>query len=145
MHVKSESEREGTQSCPTPCNPVDCSPPGSSIHGILQARILEWVAISFSRGSSQPSDQIQVSHIAGRRFNLWATREAQVISSLHLNTSGGMVRIKVIWISLKLKESAGDRYRYNILNYRASKKESHSRNMKMGYKVLFLFVSLWKK
>ena len=44
----------GTQSCPTLCNPMDCSPLGSSIHGILQARILEWVAISFSRESSQP-------------------------------------------------------------------------------------------
>ena len=56
--------------------PVDCSPPGSSIHGILQARILEWVAISFSRGSSRPRDRTQVSHIAGRRFNLCTTREA---------------------------------------------------------------------
>ena len=51
-------------------DPVDCSPPGSSIHGILQARILEWVAISFSRGSSQPRDWTQVSHIAGECFNL---------------------------------------------------------------------------
>ena len=45
------------QSCPTLCDPMDCSPPGSSVHGILQARILEWVAISFSRGSSQPRDK----------------------------------------------------------------------------------------
>ena len=52
------------------------SPPGSSVHGILQARILEWVAISFSRGSSRPRDWTQVSHIAGRCFNLWPTREA---------------------------------------------------------------------
>ena len=59
---------EVTQSCPTLCNPVDCSPPGSSVHGILQARILEWVAISFSRGSSQPRDQTQVSRIGGRRL-----------------------------------------------------------------------------
>ena len=56
--------------------PVDCSPPSSSAHGILQARILEWVAISFSRGSSRPRDRTQVSHIAGRHFNLCATREA---------------------------------------------------------------------
>ena len=48
--VKSESEV--TQSCPALCDPMDCSPPGSSIHGIFQARILEWVAVSFSRGSS---------------------------------------------------------------------------------------------
>ena len=52
---------------------------GFSIHGILQARILEWIAISFSRGSSQPRDQTQVSRIAGRRFNLWAAREALIL------------------------------------------------------------------
>ena len=67
---------EVAQSCPTLCDPVDCSPPGSSVHGILQARVLEWVAISFSRGSSRPRDRTQVSRTAGRRFNLWATREA---------------------------------------------------------------------
>ena len=44
------------QLCPIFCDPMDCSPPGPSVHGILQARILEWVAIPFSRGSSQPSD-----------------------------------------------------------------------------------------
>ena len=65
------------QSCLTLCEPMDCSPPGSSIHGILQARILEWVAISFSRGSLQPRDQTQVSHIAGRRFNLWTVRSVR--------------------------------------------------------------------
>ena len=53
-----------TQSCPTLCDPMDCSPPGSSIHGILQARIQEWVAMSSFRGSSQSRDQTQVSHIA---------------------------------------------------------------------------------
>ena len=65
-----ESESEVTRSCPTLCDPVDCSLPGSSVHGILQARILEWVAISFSRGSSQPRDRTRVSCIAGRRFIL---------------------------------------------------------------------------
>ena len=67
---------EVAQPCPTLCNPMDSSPPGSSVHGILQARILEWVVISFSRGSSRPRDRTQVSRIRGRRFNLWATREA---------------------------------------------------------------------
>ena len=70
-----ESKSEVAQSCLTLCHPVDCSLPGSSVHGILQARILEWVAISFSRGSSQLRDRTQVSCISGRRFNLWATRE----------------------------------------------------------------------
>ena len=46
-----------TQLCPTLCNPMDCSPPGSSVHGMFQARILEWVAISSSRKSSQPRDR----------------------------------------------------------------------------------------
>ena len=59
-------------SCPTLCNPMDYT-----IHGILQARILEWVTFSFSRGSSQPRDRTQVSHIAGRFFTSWATWEAQ--------------------------------------------------------------------
>ena len=68
-----QSESEVAQSCLTLCDPVDCSPPGSTVHGILQARILEWVAISFSRGSSRPRDRTQVSRIRGRRFNLWAT------------------------------------------------------------------------
>ena len=55
-----------TQSCPTLCNLMDCSPQGSSVYGILQARIMEWEAIHFSRESSQPIDQTQVSYIAGR-------------------------------------------------------------------------------
>ena len=70
----SESESEVAQSCPTLCDPRDCSLPGSSIHGIFQASVLEWVAISFSRGSFQPRDRTQVSRIVGRRFTLWATR-----------------------------------------------------------------------
>ena len=57
-----------TQSCLTLCDPMDYSLPGSSGHGILQARILEWVAFPFSRGSSRPRDQTQVSCIAGRFF-----------------------------------------------------------------------------
>ena len=51
-----------SQSCPIPCDPMDCSPPGSSVYGILQAKILEWVAISFSRGSSQSRDQTHLLH-----------------------------------------------------------------------------------
>ena len=70
-----ESESEVAQSCPTLCYPMDCSLQGSSLHGILLARVLEWVAISFSRGSSWPRDRTLVSCIPGRHFNLWATRE----------------------------------------------------------------------
>ena len=77
-----------TQPCLTLCNPMDCSWPGSSVRRSLQASILEWVAISFSRGSSQPWDRTQVSCIAGRCFNLWATREGSFQMS-QLFTSGG--------------------------------------------------------
>ena len=65
------------QSCATLCDPIDCSPPGSSIHGILQAGILEWAAMASSRGSSQPRDRIHifcVSCIAGRFFISQATK-----------------------------------------------------------------------
>ena len=60
------------------CNPLDHSLPGSSVHEILQARILEWVAISFCRGSSRPRNQTQVSCIAGRFLTDWAMREAGI-------------------------------------------------------------------
>ena len=69
-------------SCLTVCDSMDHSQPGSSVHGILQARILEWVATSFSRVSSRLGERTQVSHIAGRCFNLCATREALCISHL---------------------------------------------------------------
>ena len=67
---------EVVQSCLTLCDPMDCSLPGVSGHGIFQARVLEWGAISFSRGSSRPWDQTRVSRIVGRRFTFWATRDA---------------------------------------------------------------------
>ena len=63
-----KTESEVAQSCLTLCDPMDCSLPGSSIHGIFQARVLEWVAISFSRGSSRPEDETCVSPIVGRCF-----------------------------------------------------------------------------
>ena len=74
--VKVKSKSEVAQSCPTLCDPMDCSLPGSSVHGIFQARILEWVAISFSRRPSQPRDWTWVSWTAGRIFTAWAAREA---------------------------------------------------------------------
>ena len=57
------------------CDPMDCSLPGASVHGMLQARALEWVAISFSRGSSWPRNQTQISWIAGRLLTNWAISE----------------------------------------------------------------------
>ena len=71
---------------------MDCSLPGSSICGIFQARVLEWVAISFSRGSSQPRDRTWVSHIASRHFTIWATWEAQDRLNIHKN-----FLLKICW------------------------------------------------
>ena len=69
------------QLCPTLCYPVDCSPPGSSVHGILQARILEWVAIPFSRGYSQPRSPAHSlpSEPAGKLFT-WAFTSCQIFA-----------------------------------------------------------------
>jgi len=72
------SEVKVAQSCLTLCDPMDYSPPGSSVHGILQIRILEWVAIAFSRGSSQPRDQTWVSCIADGFFTIQVTREVLI-------------------------------------------------------------------
>ena len=69
--MKSESEDRSV--CPTLCDPMDYT-----VHGILQARILQWVAFPFSRGSSQPRDRTQVSRIAGEFFTNWANREAPI-------------------------------------------------------------------
>ena len=80
MSVRAQSLRL----CLTYCNSMDCSLPGSSVHGILQARILERVAIPFSRGSSWPRDWPQVSCIAGGFFTIWATRETLCQFSLQV-------------------------------------------------------------
>ena len=78
----SESESEVSQLCPTLCDPMDRSIPGSSIHGIFQARVLEWVAVSFSRGYSRPRNRMQVSCIVGRCFTVWATREVMKMNGI---------------------------------------------------------------
>ena len=89
-----------TKLCLTLCDPMDCSPPGSFVHGILQARILEWVASPFSRGSSQPRDWIRISCTAHRFFANWATREAPSVT-FHLPKS--FPPLKTIWNVISLK------------------------------------------
>ena len=79
-----ESESEVAQSCPAFCDPMDHNLPGFSIHGIFQARVLEWVATSFSTISSPPRDQTCVSHIIGRHFTVWATKEVYSVMPLLL-------------------------------------------------------------
>ena len=73
--------RKITKSCPTLCDPMDCSPPGSSVHGIFQARILEWGAISSSRGSSRHRDWIRISCIGSWVLYHRAAKEAPPLSS----------------------------------------------------------------
>ena len=82
----SAAAAKSLQSCPTRCisNPIDGSPPGSPVPGILQARTLEWVAMPSSRISSWPRDRTQVSHIADRFFTIWVTREAPYMHKLSL-------------------------------------------------------------
>ena len=75
-HNSKRKWSEVAQSCPILCNPMNCSLTGSSNHGIFQARVLEWGAIAFSRRSSLPRDWTRVSHVVGKRFTIWATREA---------------------------------------------------------------------
>ena len=76
------------QSCPIFCDPMDGSHPGFSVHGILQARILEWVAIPFSRGPSRLRDQTWVSCFAGGFSTIWATREAPGIGIIEPQITG---------------------------------------------------------
>ena len=99
MGLKSESEV--AQLCPTLCHPMDCSLSGSSVHGIFQTRVLEWIAISFSRGSSRPRNRTWVSHIASFLMldciNLFAfANQMFVIESLLV------VLICIYWIIFKI-------------------------------------------
>ena len=88
------TNRNTAQSRPTLCYPVDCNLMGSSVHGILQTRILEWAAISSSRGSPWPRAWTQVSCKGGRFFTLWATRETLLIP-LWISPS-----LKSLWLPL---------------------------------------------
>ena len=91
---------------------MDCSSTGSSVHGILQARILEWVAVPFSRGSSWPRDWAWVSYIAGRFFTIWATRETP-------NTENVSLKPKKEVIQADLN--------YNILHFGSIKLDNANR------------------
>ena len=98
------------QSCPALCDPMDYSPPGSSVHGIFQARILEWIAISSSRGSSRPRDQTRVSCgscIIGRFFTAEPSRKPFNISAL-LPSAEVQVHFMSVWwhkMSIGLRET----------------------------------------
>ena len=96
------------QACPTLCNPTDCNPPDSSVHGILQARILEWIAIPFSGVSSQPRDWTRVSCIAGRFFTSWAIRGA-LSSTQFRSKSQNTDKCLPAWTSVLVGEANNDK------------------------------------
>ena len=100
MHAQS------LQSCPTLCDPVDCRPPGSSVHGILQARILEWVAVP-SRGPCWPRIKPWVSYVADRFFTIWAIREASITVE-HKHGFSSFLHWRWSWNSTTLATFCGE-------------------------------------
>ena len=94
--MQSESESEVAQSCPTLCDPMDDSLPGSTVHGIFQARILEWAAISFSRGSSQPRDQTHPGLLHCRQTLYHLSHQGNRPS----NEYSGMISFKIALLDL---------------------------------------------
>ena len=118
-------ESEVPQSCPTLCNPMDSSLPCSSIHGILQARILEWVAISFSSRSAWPRDWTWVSCTAGRFFTIWTTREAHHTDIRQL--------IEICWIFTSWQLISYFRYYFYKRNEQATQYMSENLKIKFAY------------
>ena len=98
-------ESEVAQSCLTLCDLMDCSLPGSSVHGIFQARVLEWFAISFSGASSHPRDQTQVFRIVGRCFTIWTTRK-DAICGMKVN----VIPFSILFPQMMLKKKSWYKY-----------------------------------
>ena len=92
-----------TQSCQTLYETMDSNPPGSSVHGILQARILKWVVIPFSRRSSQPRDRTQISNIAGGFFTIWAISVCSLsnVILLSVNNISWMYSLQPVYLFLQ--------------------------------------------
>ena len=80
------------------CDPADCSLPGSSVNGILQPRILEWIVIPFSRKSSQPRDWTQVSCTTGKFFTIYATKEMPILSSSENYIISNWTAVRPNWL-----------------------------------------------
>ena len=104
------------QSCPTLCNPTNCSPPSFSVHGILQTRILEWISIPFSRRTSQPRDQTLVSCLAGRFFTVWATGKSPTMEFYSAIKRNAFESVLMSWMNLEpiiqSEVSQKEKYKY---------------------------------
>ena len=96
------------KSSPTLFDCMDCSPSGFSVHGVFQARTLEWVAISFSRRSSWPRDWTWVSHTVGRRFTVWATRKYKKDLNDPNNQDGVITYLEPNILECEVKEALGN-------------------------------------
>ena len=98
---------------------MDCSLPGSSVHGIFQAIVLKWIAISFPRGSSRPKDRTQVSRIVDRRFTIWATREVPKWEEPNTNVTVSLVSKTILSLNDSLEETHKSQsyyiYSYDLL------------------------------
>ena len=130
------------QLCPTLCDPTNCSPPGSSVHGIIQAKILEWIAIPFSKGSYQPRDRAWVSCIAGRFFTIWATGKIHMpyslLNALHIfyfYISNSTIRTVVLLPVF---------YRWGKLDIGINKTGSHAGEMRAGGPKTFNSTSIYR-
>ena len=115
------------------CNPMDCSPPGSSVHGISQARILEWVAVSFSRLCSWPRDRTSVSCIGRQILFHWATREALTF----------MYRIVLIWKKIVATHTHIETEHLHLYVFYRLKNEH--RNSLISIFILFISQSIYMK
>ena len=112
---------------------MDCSPPSSSVHEILQTKILEWVSIPFPRGSSPPRDQTWVSCTAGRFFTIWASKEAHehaaVLSYSRKDTMGISLEVQWLWLCAPNEGGTGSNpgRRTTLLHSMAKKKKKKRR------------------
>ena len=125
------------QACLTLCNPTDCNLPASSTHGIFQVRTLEWVSISFSRGSSWPRDRTQVPCIEGRLLTIWATREAQECSNysaIALISHSSKVMLKIFQATLQ-----------QYMNWELPDVQARFRKGWESEMVLPTFIGWWRK